>query len=43
VSAEGILAILREAPDLQTAAARLVAAANAAGAPDNVTALLVRT
>jgi protein phosphatase len=37
-----IAAILRATPDLETACSKLVDAANEAGGPDNVTALLVR-
>ena len=39
---EAIAAIVTREPDLETACHALVDAANRAGAPDNVTALLVR-
>lgn len=39
---EKLEAIIREGPSLQAACEKMVAAANAAGGPDNITALLVR-
>lgn len=42
VSDADILAIIREAPSLQSACDKLIDAANAAGGPDNITAVMVR-
>jgi protein phosphatase len=42
VSDEEILEIVQKAPDLPSAAAQLIAQANAAGGPDNITCVLAR-
>jgi protein phosphatase len=39
---EKLIEIIRNAPGLQAACESMVAAANAAGGPDNITAVLVR-
>lgn len=41
LSEEELLRVVLEAPDPQSAVSRLLAAANAAGGPDNITAILV--